>query len=626
MHTDDLLPYLLIFGSIAPLAVGPFLARLADRAEAARSVVDAFAAVSLGGIVILHIWPHAFLTAGAWTLVGGLLGLLLPFVLHGSLHSHERKIYPGFVFLAFVGLAVHATLDGVALFSPLAEEAMAAGEALSRPDAHYHDQGSAMLLALAVILHRLPMGLAVWWFAAPILGRRFATGLLLAIAAATVLGFSVAGQLLVDLSMPGIAVFEATIAGMLLHVVMGHDHGHAEQGVSAGHHHDDLHLHEPPPLHGHSHDHDHSHGHDPAEPSAQGTVPWASAVGTLAGAVLVGGLFKIHPMEQRLTEALSFRDTFLGLAYTLAPWLLLGVMLETVARWLATRGGLRAMGERLGRGDGGLASWVGSWRALAPVRRSELAWPAFLASWGLMGGTWTLWRWALILLVLWLGALLQSRLATETSGTDPAVQRPTTALRLWPRWQREAHLVLVWSLLGLGLVALLEPMVRWRLDAQPPMVGLTIAALLAMTFYRNALHGTILATLLLHWEWPATTVMTFLLVGSLWTVFSRLHETTVGKLRFWLLSASLLGVGGIVLLANLPESLLWGGADGWIGLRHLAGLAPCGVARGSAVVLVALGIWVLFQKGFRGLLHPIFDPAEAIDISGAPRPAERIRR
>ena len=425
MELNHHLPWILLLGGIVPLILGPLLAQLADRIESARSAVDAFTAVALGGIVLLHIWPHAFLTAGVWTLVGGLLGLLLPFVLHGSLHAHEEKIYPGFVVLAFLGLAVHATLDGVALFSPIADAAVvsheshdvalevpgteeepaegepghdhgahdethgahdeahgahdethgahdeahgahdhvaahAAQEDLADPDhadevgdAHthqvdtyplygdtpthrgetttHHEHGSGWLLAVAVILHRLPMGLAVWWFAVPILGRRFAIVLLTAIAAATVVGFSVAGRVLVDFSMPAIAIFEATIAGMLLHVVMGHDHGHAEQP--------DHHV-----------------------------VPWASALGTLAGVGLVAALAQVHPMEQRLADALTFSETFRCLAIRLAPWLVGAWLLD-----LATRGLVRAMPGALGNLDavspsGGGIGMAGVGDVLGPTR------------------------------------------------------------------------------------------------------------------------------------------------------------------------------------------------------------------------------------------------------------------
>lgn len=583
--TSESLPWLLILGSILPLAAGPFLAQWADRAAAAKSVVDAFTAVSLGGLVVLHIWPHAFLSAGVWTLVGGLLGLLLPFLLHGTLHAHERKIYPGFVLLAFLGLAVHAALDGVALFSPLAEEAVSAS---ADHDPDHHGHGGALLLALAVILHRLPMGLAVWWFAVPILGRRFAIFLLTAIAGATVLGFSFAGQLLVDLSMPAIAVFEATIAGMLLHVVMGHDHGHAER-------------------------------------PSQGTVPWASAVGTLVGVALVVGLFKIHPMEQRLTDALSFGETFTGMAFTLAPWLLLGLVIHVV--------GTVVVGSRLesvGSGDGLVATW---WRRLGRRGRAELLPAAMLAFFCLMGGPWTLWRWLGILWILglWLygsgtrgGDLVNGSIAAGSRPEESPSEGVARPLSGWRRWLDplldQGHRWVIWSLLAVGLVALMEPMVRPSLAGWSPYLALLTAVGLGVVFYRNALHGGILAFFFQQSGWSPWLILAFLFAGSLVTIFS-MKEGESSRRQHLSMFAAGAGASAVVLWALLSTA-----ASGTFEvIRSFDGLVasePCIWSRSSLAVLAALLLVALWRKGFRGLLHPIFDPAEAIEWGDESQHAE----
>lgn len=570
MTTSQHLPLLLILSSILPLAAGPFLAQWADRAAAAKSAVDAFTAVSLGGIVILHIWPHAFLTAGAWTLVGGLLGLLLPFLLHGSLHSHERKIYPGFVILAFLGLAVHAILDGVALFSPLAEES---ATALADHDADdHHGQGSALLLAFAVILHRLPMGLAVWWFAVPMLGRKFAISLLVAIGGATILGFSVAGQLLVAISMPGIAVFEATIAGMLLHVVMGHDHGHAEQ-----------------PSHG--------------------TVPWASALGTLLGAALVVGLFEVHPMEQRLSEALSFGETFMGLAYTLAPWLV--VALVVTAAWRVSVGPwLEASLLRDGRFQS--VRWL--WERLGSQGRFEISPVAILTSICLMGGGWTAWRWLGIVWILAMGWWAQR----HTQHQKEVVHDHGS---MWQRCishlQREGHHIVVWAFLGVSLVALMEPMVSLdlNLDGLSPFLGFLVAAVAGAVFYRNALHGGILAFFFLHTGWTVTTVMVFLFAGSLAKVLWSLEKGSLKTPRGVAFTAvSVIGLAVLLGLLGPGQDFVPPPADlsGWFDG------ASTPLAKASLALLLGVLLLTLFRRGFRGLLHPIFDPAEAIEISTAP--------
>lgn len=625
MELNNHLPWILLLGGIVPLILGPLLAQLADRIESARSAVDAFTAVALGGIVLLHIWPHAFLTAGVWTLVGGLLGLLLPFVLHGSLHAHEEKIYPGFVVLAFLGLAVHATLDGVALFSPIADAAVvsheshdvvlqvpvmegkpAAGELGHDHGAHedhgahdeahdpaaqaaqedladhdhadevedththqvdtyplygdththkgetntHHEHGSGWLLAVAVILHRLPMGLAVWWFAVPILGRRFAIVLLAAIAAATVVGFSVAGRVLVDFSMPAIAIFEATIAGMLLHVVMGHDHGHAEQP--------DHHV-----------------------------VPWASALGTLVGVGLVAALAQVHPMEQRLADALTFSETFRCLAILLAPWLVGAWLLD-----LATRSLARVM--------------PGRWATWRPSRRlvGELGWPALAASWALLGGEWTAWRVAVVGLGV-LGLIWMDREALQSPSDSRRELRGLVA-----DWLSSGHGMVAWGLLAIGWVSLLEPMIRISLESLGAPLAYLVAALTGAFLYRNGLHGSIAALLLFHMGWTPGQLMTFLLVGSAWTLS---QGTVIRRVSLpgaiGLAAAAGLGLVGFLTLGRGPFV-----AGDVTSLRRLLDVEPSFFALGSLVLLAALGLYRLVQLGFRGFLRPIFHAAAPFDV------------
>jgi len=205
--------YLLLIASLLPLLVGPIIARRAAQSVVARAFLSRFVVVALGGIILFHIWPLAFLKVGWLALVSGLSGLAGPFFFHGVLHKHEERASLALVWVAFLGLAIHATIDGVALFGP--GEHLESATALAKSD-------SVPLLALAVLLHRLPMALAIWWLVGPVLGRRVAVGLLLGIAFSTLLGFLVADRVMEGISGPGIAVFEAGVAGMLLHVIFGH--------------------------------------------------------------------------------------------------------------------------------------------------------------------------------------------------------------------------------------------------------------------------------------------------------------------------------------------------------------------------------------------------------------------
>lgn len=234
---------LLSFG-LLPLVVGPLIALGADRSTSARSVMDGFVAVSVGGIVLFYLWPATYGTAGWLALLAGLAGFAIPFLFHRHMHAgpaHQERASIPLLWIAFLGLAGHAGLDGAALYTPLLEGAAEAP--------------NADLLALAVVLHRLPMAIALWWLVLPSLGRRAAIVLLAAMGVATVAGFLLARALLPALSSPVLAMFEAGVAGMLLHIIFGHRHGHA--------------------------------------PRSHGILRWTYAAGALAGVAVLLGLRQV---------------------------------------------------------------------------------------------------------------------------------------------------------------------------------------------------------------------------------------------------------------------------------------------------------------------------------------------
>lgn len=169
--------------------------------------------------MLLHVWPQAWFRAGYWAILVGVIGFSLPALFH--LESvrrtvKERQALPALMALAVIALAIHAAVDGMALFGANGHaHPPEHGDLAPEPD----DRG--MVLAFAVVLHRLPLALAVWWLARPNFGRRAAIALLAGIGAATLVGYAAAGRVLVDLGSTGAALFEAGVGGMLLHVVLG---------------------------------------------------------------------------------------------------------------------------------------------------------------------------------------------------------------------------------------------------------------------------------------------------------------------------------------------------------------------------------------------------------------------
>jgi hypothetical protein len=127
-------PVLLIVSALAALLVGPLFALIWSRGRAWRAIIDGLSLSLVGGICLLISVPHGLELAGPWALGAAILGALTPGWTHRLSARWERNF--GYAGLAL--LAAHAAVDGAALTL----------------------NGGAM--GVAVIVHRLPMGLAVY--------------------------------------------------------------------------------------------------------------------------------------------------------------------------------------------------------------------------------------------------------------------------------------------------------------------------------------------------------------------------------------------------------------------------------------------------------------------------------
>lgn len=203
---------LLLTASLLPLAAAPFLAELGRRSTRPALILDIVVTLVVVFIALFHLLPDAWRAAGPGALLVALLGFVIPSGLYRWLSNRSsRRTLHGIFILSLSGLAVHAALDGVALFAPLIDH-----------HGHGPDEDNARWMALGVILHRLPMALAIWWLVRPRLGRGAAATFLITIGVATTVGFAIGGRVWIALSSPGIGLLQAAIAGMLLHVVVEH--------------------------------------------------------------------------------------------------------------------------------------------------------------------------------------------------------------------------------------------------------------------------------------------------------------------------------------------------------------------------------------------------------------------
>jgi len=212
----------LLATSLLLVILAPAAARLAGRSAVLLAATDSFVATTVGTLALVHILPHAYRVAGPPTLAAVALGALLPIGLHLAFHRFERRAMPVLLWLVLGALAFHAILDGAALAAPRAGGLDGA--------LHAHP-ATASLLGAAVVLHRFPMVLGIWWFARPRLGRHAAIALLAAIGIGTITGYVAAGLAWAALGSRPIALLQAMIAGMLFHVLIGHQSSHDDRAA-----------------------------------------------------------------------------------------------------------------------------------------------------------------------------------------------------------------------------------------------------------------------------------------------------------------------------------------------------------------------------------------------------------
>jgi hypothetical protein len=195
---------MLLILSIAALLAGPFVYTLGKRNAVARQILDGFIFITIAGLVAVHIIPDSLLGGGNLAILFLALGIAFPILLERGLHESFHAAHALVLALAALGLVIHSVLDGIALLP-----------------------GTNGKLAYAVILHRLPIGMAIWWSLRPNLGMAAAATAFGLIIVSTAAAF-VFGAPVIDLAEArGVAWLQAFISGSLIHIVafgVSHDH------------------------------------------------------------------------------------------------------------------------------------------------------------------------------------------------------------------------------------------------------------------------------------------------------------------------------------------------------------------------------------------------------------------
>ncbi len=505
----------LLFASMAGLGTGPLVARAAKARPQMLAFIDGFVLVTIGGLVLLDVIPHALEHRDLWAGLFMLVGFTLPNLAERLFRFGVQQTHTAVLLLALVGVAIHSALDG---------------SALAQSDAN-----PSSLIGYGVVLHQLPVSLMVWWVLSD--RPRAVTWFVLSLMALTTLvGYFAEPTIFAVLPDRAGVWFEAVVGGSLLHVIAHPAHSHAHD-----HAHDEAHGHAraPAPAHAHDHGHDHDHDHDHRSPDpvdaehdeirldAQTRVP--NGIGALLGIAL---LVVLHMSQNGHGDA-SLRTvwaSFEGLAMESAPALLVAYLMAGLVHAFVAPGKLAWLnrGSSVRQGLSGMAlglplpicscgvvplyeglvkQGVSTAAAVAfLIATPELGIDAVLMSVPLLGAPFTIVRVAAAATVALVVALVMARLAAPRAAVRALpLAEPVVTTSMSSRLQtamRTGFADMVdhtapWILVGLIIAALLGPLMQgsW-MTRLPGGVDVLLFAAIGLPLYVCASASTPLVAVL----------------------------------------------------------------------------------------------------------------------------------
>lgn len=526
----------LLFVSIVTLALGPVAYRMAHRGRAVLVALDGFVFVAVAGLVLINVLPDA-ISAGGWiTLAFVAVGFAGPGVAESMFRQAARPAHLVALGLGLTGLSLHAVFDGAALVNGTG--------------------GGGVSLSSAVVLHRFPAGLAIWWLLRPHFRAWVPTAVLAVVAASTVLGFSVGPEVLGRVSGEGVAWFQALVAGSLLHVVYYRPH-----------------------LDDEPHEHHTPTGRDRRYEGA----------GALAGLVLLATLLAVDAGHAGTAGAAMLR-AFYGLLLDSAPALLLAYVAAGLVSAFApaAAGAWMSRGGRLTQAARGMAvglplpicscgvvplyrTFVGQGASPAAamaflVATPELGLDAVFMSVPLLGTGMAAARVAAATVVALLVGWLVGGFVRRTVAPDPTAQSASTRGG-WPgRLRSGLRVGLVdvvddtapWILAGLGVAAAMTPFMGTQVLASVAgRADVLVFALLGIPVYVCASAATPLVAVLLVGGVSPGAALAFLITGpatniTTFGVLSQLHGRRVAVL--FCIAIIIVTVGlGYTLNATFPD-------------------------------------------------------------------------
>jgi hypothetical protein len=562
--------------AVVALAAGPVAFGLVGRRQGVIPFLDGFVVLAVPGLIFLHFVPGAVEHLDLVAMAALALGFMAPVLSERFLRDRHGRTDRTALVLGITGLALHAALDGAALAGLQGSQGLSFGA--------------------AVILHRLPVGLAVWWLVASRLGARPAVGSLLLLMGVTVAGYLGGGAFRELAGTGAVHLYQALVGGSLVHVVFHRSHrdGPPETTTTARR----------------------SEGSGAIVAAAMLTVlvvlegaggdPLAPAHG---GPGFLGRLFVLSAES---APALLLAYLFAGFLNAFLP--------AASIRWMSRGGAVSAAGRGMLVGlplpicSCGV---VPLYRTLvqkgAPpaaamaflVATPELGLDAIFLSIPLLGPQMTGLRLltagaAALLVGWWVGGRLKARTALPVAagaGSGAASLTTRTRQALQTGLGEVVDHTAPWILAGLIIAALAAPLLAggW-LAGLPPVVDVLLFALLGFPTYVCASSATPLVATFLATGLSPGAAIAFLITGP------ATNATTVGVVGSVHGRTVALTFAGTLVAIAVSAGLLINGIVGRVpvpSLRQLVEDVPGPVQQISLLLLALLFLSSIFRRGIR---------------------------
>jgi len=473
---------------------------------------------------------------------------------------------------------------------------------------HHHHQGEGshgLGLGVGVLLHRIPLGLTLWWMVRGAFGTRVAMGVLVGMMGATAGGYFAGEAWMAGLSLEAIAVFQALMAGSILHVAL-----------------------DSPPV------------PSDAFSSDSRTLNIFGLLGACLGGGIVWVVGRLHPLSVVLDGELEASETFWTLMLQASPALLIAFFGAGLLHGFVNPNWMDFLksGGRFKQAVKGVAVGIPVpicscgvlpfYRSLIAkgvppaaavgflIATPELGLDAFLLSFPLLGADLAVTRLVVAALVAVLTGWLMSRFFENK--TDPNhLQEPGDASM--PKGPFKEKLknslrfgfgdfvddILPWVILGIGIATIAEPVMEVAaFGSIPDFLEVPLFALVGIPVYVCASGATPLGAVLLHKGLSPGALIAFLMTGpatniSTFGVLKTMHTSRAA----WAFS---LGVFSFSVGFGWMVNEFLGTAHGaeihaWADQHSTWWEQACVAAVG---VLLVMCLWRLGPRGFLAALVP----------------------